>query len=133
VPIPTAHAVSGNRKYAAALQALRKCLRQQPEALCKALEDNMEADFQPRSHTVPSASAVQVTARARLDMRRRVQGYQTQVWINVNAADVSAATMLSRFSYLPADLPNLQLQLCRTPSTRQKAARVSSTLLAVLP
>lgn len=92
MPIPTAHAVSGNRKYAAALQALRKCLRQQLEALCKALEDNME-----------------------------------------DAVDVSAATMLSRFSYLPADLPNLQLQLCRTPSTRQKAARVSSTLLAVLP
>ena len=69
---------TGSRKYAAALRALRNALSKQPEQLYKVLEKNMKEDFYKVSQ-MPGTSAVQVSARAWLELRSRVQGYQTPV------------------------------------------------------
>ena len=71
-------ASSGSRRHAAALRALRNALTRQPEEIAKAIEKNMEEDFFKVSQ-MPGSSSVNVTARAWLELRSRVQGYQTPV------------------------------------------------------
>ena len=71
-------AVTGSRRYAAALRALRRALQTQPQEIYKIIEGNMEQDFNMQSQ-VPGSAGVQVTARAWLEMRSRVQNFQTPV------------------------------------------------------
>lgn len=70
--------VSGSRRSAAALRALRRALTHQPKEIYKLVESNMEADFNQAAQ-VPGSASVNVTARAWLEMRSRVQMYQTPV------------------------------------------------------
>ena len=70
--------VGGTRKYAAALRALRRALASQPDEISKIVEDNMRSDFNLHGQ-VPGSAAVQMTARAWLEMRSRVQNFQTPV------------------------------------------------------
>ena len=70
--------VVGARKYAAALRALRRALVHQPEELHKSIEQRMEEDFNLQAQ-VPGSAAIQLTARAWLEMRSRVQNFQTPV------------------------------------------------------
>ena len=69
---------SSSRRQAAALRALRSALQKQPEAISKAIEKNMEEDF-GKAIQMPGSSAINVSARAWLELRARVQGYQTPV------------------------------------------------------
>lgn len=69
---------SSSRRQAAALRALRSALQKQPEAISRAIEKNMEEDF-GKATQMPGSSAVNVSARAWLELRARVQGYQTPV------------------------------------------------------
>ena len=66
------------RRQAAALRALRSALLKQPEAISRAIEKNMTEDFS-KSSQMPGTSMVSVTARAWLELRSRVQGFQTPV------------------------------------------------------
>ena len=68
--------LTGSRRHAAALRALRAALTRQPEELYKVLEAKLEKDFNVVNH-VPGSASVQVTARAWLEMRSRVQNFQT--------------------------------------------------------
>lgn len=68
----------GSRRYAAALRALRKAVVSQPKAIYSVLEKNMEEDFNIQT-MMPGSSQVQVSARAWLELRSRVQAYQTPV------------------------------------------------------
>ena len=68
----------GTRRHAAALLALRKTLSKQPEEMLKAVEKNMVQDFHKVAQ-MPGSAPVDVTARAWLELRSRVQGYQTPV------------------------------------------------------
>ena len=68
--------VGTSRKNAAALRALRRTLQRNPAELVKVLERNMEEDFAMRTQ-MPGSSAVPTSARAWLELRSRVQGYQT--------------------------------------------------------
>ncbi len=70
--------IAGSRRHAAALRALRAALQKQPEELHRIIESNLEKDFNLLGQ-VPGSAAVQVTARAWLEMRSYVQGYQTPV------------------------------------------------------
>ena len=70
--------VAGSRRHAAALRALRAALQKQPEELHRIIESNLEKDFNLMGQ-VPGSAAVQVTARAWLEMRSHVQGFQTPV------------------------------------------------------
>lgn len=65
---------SGTRKYAAALRALRRTLSQRPEEIFQVVERNMAKDFQVQQQ-LPGSTPVQVSARAWLEMRSRVQGF----------------------------------------------------------
>ena len=67
---------SSVRKNAAALRALRRTLRSHPEELTKIMQRNMEEDFAVRTQ-LPGADPVPISARAWLELRSRVQGYQT--------------------------------------------------------
>lgn len=67
---------SSVRKNAAALRALRRTLRQHPEELTKVLQRNMEEDFAVRTQ-LPGSDPVPISARAWLELRSRVQGFQT--------------------------------------------------------
>lgn len=69
---------AGGRKHVAALRALRKTLVKNPQQIADAVERNMEEDFQMRTQ-IPGSDPVRVTARAWLEMRSRVQGFQTPV------------------------------------------------------
>lgn len=69
---------SSSRRQAAALRALRSALQKQPEAISRAIEKNMEEDF-GKAMQMPGSSTVNVSARAWLELRARVQGYQTPV------------------------------------------------------
>lgn len=73
-----ASSVPSSRKYAAVLRALRSALRTQPQAIYQVVEQNMEADFMVRNQ-MPGSAPVGVSARAWLEMRSRVQGFQTPV------------------------------------------------------
>ena len=66
------------RKYSAALRALRKTLHSNPQELYRVLERNMEEDFQMRTQ-LPGSTPTAVSARAWLELRSRVQNYQTPV------------------------------------------------------
>ena len=68
-----------SRKNAAALRALKKTLHSDPGQISKVIERNMEEDFQLRRTGVPGAPLVQVSARAWLEARSRVQNYKTPV------------------------------------------------------
>lgn len=68
--------VGTSRKIAAALRALRRTRQRNPAELVKVLERNMEEDFAMRTQ-MPGSSAVPTSARAWLELRSRVQGYQT--------------------------------------------------------
>ena len=68
--------LTGTRRHAAALRALRAALQRQPEELYKVLEANLEKDFNVVNQ-VPGSASVQVTARAWLEMRSHVQNFQT--------------------------------------------------------
>ena len=70
--------LGGTRKYAAALRALRKAVPSQPAEISKILEGNMRNDFNLQGQ-VPGSAAVQLTARAWLEMRSKVQNFQTPV------------------------------------------------------
>lgn len=70
--------IAGPRKYAAALRALRRALVHQPKELYESIEQRMEEDFNLQGQ-VPGSAAVQLTARAWLEMRSRVQNFQTPV------------------------------------------------------
>ena len=70
--------IAGSRRHAAALRALRAALQKQPEELHRIIETNLEKDFNLMGQ-VPGSAAVQVTARAWLEMRSHVQGFQTPV------------------------------------------------------
>ena len=70
--------IPSSRRYAAALRALRKMLRDRPKDIYEAVETNMEADFQVRTQ-MPGSEAVAVSARAWLELRSRVQNYGTPV------------------------------------------------------
>ena len=77
------------RRYAAALRALQRTLTRRPAEISKAIERNMEADFAVRTQ-LPGANPVQVTARAWLEMRSRIQGFVTPVkmlWSVAGALD----------------------------------------------
>ena len=77
------------RRYAAALRALQRTLTRRPAEISKAIEKNMEADFAVRTQ-LPGANPVQVTARAWLEMRSRIQGFVTPVkmlWSVAGALD----------------------------------------------
>lgn len=81
------------RKYAAALRALRRTLSRKPSEISRAIEKNMEEDFQVRTQ-LPGASPVQVSARAWLELRSRIQGYVTPVkmlWSVAGALDALRA------------------------------------------
>lgn len=71
-------AAPGGRKHVAALRALRRTLLKNPQQIVDAIEKNMVEDFQMMSQ-IPGSSAVPVTARAWLEIRSRVQAYQTPV------------------------------------------------------
>ena len=60
--------IPSSRRYAAALRALRKMLRDRPKDIYEAVEANMEADFQVRTQ-MPGSEAVAVSARAWLELR----------------------------------------------------------------
>ena len=80
---------SGSRKYSAALRALRNALTKQPEQVSKVLEKNMREDFYKVSQ-MPGSTAVPVSARAWLELRSRVQGFQTPVrflWATAGVLD----------------------------------------------
>ena len=68
-----------SRKNAAALQALRKALHSDPEKISRVIENNMETDFQLHRTGLPGSSPVQVSARAWLEARSRVQNFKTPV------------------------------------------------------
>ncbi len=68
----------GGRKHVAALRALRRTLLKNPQQLADAIEKNMQEDFSMMTQ-LPGAGSVPVTARAWLEMRSRVQAYQTPV------------------------------------------------------
>ena len=69
---------SSTRKYSAALRALRNALSKQPEAVSKTIEKNMREDF-CKVAQLPGSTEVPVSARAWLELRSRVQGFQTPV------------------------------------------------------
>ena len=69
---------SSSRKYSAALRALRNALSKQPEEISKVIEKNMKEDFYKVAQ-MPGTSTVPVSARAWLELRSRVQGFQTPV------------------------------------------------------
>ena len=69
---------TGSRKYSVALRALRRAVEKQPEELSRVLERNMETDFYKVSQ-IPGSNPVPVSARAWLELRSKVQGYQTPV------------------------------------------------------
>lgn len=71
--------IPSSRKNAVALRALKKALHAEPESIYKVIERNMEADFQLRRTGLPGSSPVQVTARAWLEARSRVQNFKTPV------------------------------------------------------
>ena len=89
-PSSSADGGSGSgRKYAAALRALQRTLTRRPLEISKAIEKNMEADFAVRT-PLPGSNPVQVSARAWLEMRSRIQGYVTPVkmlWSVAGALD----------------------------------------------
>eukprot|EP00434_Breviolum_minutum_P010322 symbB.v1.2.009108.t1/scaffold573.1/size222803/17 len=88
-------ASSGSRRHAAALRALRNALTRQPEEIARAIEKNMEEDFFKVSQ-MPGSSPVNVTARAWLELRSRVQGYQTPaVFTDIQRCDYGIAFKLS--------------------------------------
>eukprot|EP00434_Breviolum_minutum_P008447 symbB.v1.2.007452.t1/scaffold445.1/size204899/15 len=66
------------RKYAAALRALRRTLARRPSEIYQATEKNMEEDFSVRTQ-LPGSNPVQVSARAWLELRSRIQGFVTPV------------------------------------------------------
>ena len=81
--------LTGTRRHAAALRALRAALHKQPEELYRVLEANLERDFNILNQ-VPGSASVQVTARAWLEMRSHVQSFQTPVrllWAAAGALD----------------------------------------------
>lgn len=69
---------STSRKSAAALRMLRRTLLTNPKQIYQVIEQNMEDDFSCRTQ-MPGSSAVPCTARAWLEMRSKVQLYQTPV------------------------------------------------------
>eukprot|EP00438_Fugacium_kawagutii_P014589 Skav231488 [mRNA] locus=scaffold820:416816:419018:+ [translate_table: standard] len=71
-------ALTGNRKYAAALRMLRHTLKKKPQDISAVLERNMASDFEMAT-ALPGSSPVPVSARAWLELRSRVQFYQTPV------------------------------------------------------
>ena len=87
---------SGSRKYLAALRALRNALTKQPEQGFKVLEKNMREDFYKVSQ-LPGPAAVPVSARAWLELRSRVQGFQTPVRFMWPTAGGLDALMDNRF------------------------------------
>ena len=77
------------RKYAAALRALRRTLARRPSEIYQAIEKNMEEDFSVRTQ-LPGSNPVQVSARAWLELRSRIQGFVTPVkllWSVAGALD----------------------------------------------
>ena len=93
-PSGSADVGSGSgRKYAAALRALRRTLMKKPSEISKAIERNMEEDFNVRTQ-LPGANPVPVTSRAWLEMRSRIQGFVTPVkmlWSVAGALDALRA------------------------------------------
>jgi hypothetical protein len=65
-------------KSAAALRMLRRTLLTNPKQIYQVIEQNMEDDFSCPTQ-MPGSSAVPCTARAWLEMRSKVQLYQTPV------------------------------------------------------
>lgn len=86
---------SSTRKYSAALRALRNALSKQPEELSKVIEKNMKEDFYKVAQ-MPGTSTVPVSARAWLELRSRVQGYQTPVRFLWSVAGVLDALVNDR-------------------------------------
>ena len=69
---------SSSHKSAAALRKLRRTLLDQPKLIYEVIEQNMAEDFQCLTQ-LPGAQAVPVSARAWLELRSKVQHYQTPV------------------------------------------------------
>lgn len=67
---------TSSRKNAAVLRALKRALKSQPQSIYQTVERNMEEDFMVK-HQLPGSAPVGVSARAWLEMRSRVQAYQT--------------------------------------------------------
>ena len=88
---------TSSRKYSVALRALRRAVEKQPEELYKVLEKNMDTDFHKVSQ-MPGSSPVQVSARAWLEMRSKVQGYQTPVRLLWGIAGILDALKAERFA-----------------------------------
>lgn len=92
--------LTGTRRHAAALRALRAALQRQPEELYKVLEANLEKDFNVVNQ-VPGSASVQVTARAWLEMRSHVQNFQTParlLWGGSRRFGLHASTQACRGS-----------------------------------
>lgn len=69
---------SSSRRHAAALRLLRKSLASNPKSIFETIENNMADDFQS-VRQMPGSTAVQVSSRAWLELRSRVQNYATPV------------------------------------------------------
>lgn len=69
---------SSSHRSAAALRKLRRALVDQPKLIYEVIEQNMAEDFQCLTQ-LPGAQAVPVSARAWLELRSKVQQYQTPV------------------------------------------------------
>lgn len=67
-----------SRKNAAALRALKKTLRTDPEQIYRNIERNMEQDFMLRTQ-LPGSASVPVSARGWLEARSKVQNFRTPV------------------------------------------------------
>ena len=87
----------GPRKSAAALRALRKALVTQPEEIFRSIERRMEEDFNLRGQ-VPGGAGVQLTARSWLEMRSRVQNFQTPVRFPWAIAGIHECLRQQRYS-----------------------------------
>ncbi|CAJ1428239.1 unnamed protein product [Effrenium voratum] len=69
---------SAGRRNAVALQQLRAALSSQPAYIYERIEANLRADFN-LARQLPGSSAVPVSARAWLELRSKVQPYQTNI------------------------------------------------------
>ena len=90
---------SSSHRSSVALRKLRKALLDQPKLIYEVIEENLAEDFQ--CHTqMPGVAPVSISARAWLELRSKVQNYQTPVrllwgiagvWDCLRMGDVEAA------------------------------------------
>eukprot|EP00438_Fugacium_kawagutii_P029903 Skav200720 [mRNA] locus=scaffold2650:194332:201147:- [translate_table: standard] len=88
--------LTGNRKHAAALRMLRHTLVKKPQDISSVLERNMATDFE-MAMALPGSSHVPVSGRAWLELRSRVQMYQTPVRLLWSIAGIYDCIKAQRF------------------------------------